>query len=176
MISTNNINNISKENKISYSGDVTFRYMINGKVIDHRTHNSGMPELFKLICQALVGYNITSKIPRCIDLKWENSAENRWESVLTHKIYLTGRHYTESTENELPNVTLTATLVDSDISKEYTSKTSDEDSYELRLTDIDGLDLARIKLNTGELEYIKKGAALIVDWKLIFDNTEDTKS
>ena len=55
---------------LQYTGEVSVKFNINGKLVDIRNHNSGLPNLFRIIAKALAGYNTSQEKPNYIDLRY----------------------------------------------------------------------------------------------------------
>ena len=154
--------NKNKKLSIKYNGEVSFKYIINGKLVRSNTHNAGTKNLFKILTRALAGYDIRSDLPIKIDL--QDSSNN---NLLNHSAYLSGtRYYLGDDDNW--SVYYTTTLQKSNMSA---ITVNDNEKYKLVLQSLKE-DMATVDISSNLVQNILDGAQLIIDWRLFFTNIE----
>lgn len=103
---------------IQYRGVVTLS--VGDKTVE--ATNTGTAELGYVICKALSGQPIVGRIPRYFDIQIKDGED--FISILNKKIPFTGQTYTtetETTTEELNELVLFATVLDSDKERDIVS-------------------------------------------------------
>lgn len=91
---------------LTYQGNVTLDFIVNGKILRSSTKNAGLPYLMKSFAKFITGnYAGNSDIPQYIDLRKFISDElgDRWESVLNQEVVLSGKVYEYDSDLLQPN-------------------------------------------------------------------------
>lgn len=159
---------------IRYRGIVTL--MVGDKVIE--ATNTGTAELGYVICKALAGQSVVGRIPRYFDIQIVDG-DNNYISLLNKKIPFTGKTYTteaEATTEELNELTLIATVLDSDKER---NKVSDDDKLRFVVKSELGYVLAYItELEDKETSLtqifnnIVSGVDCVIEWHMKILNKE----
>lgn len=162
-------------NPVSYKGDVQISFICNGIQLSKILHNSGTQFFLDVITQFLAGYDVTSNIPKYIDVQDDN------ESVLKRKIPLTGIVWGPAASTDYDasaqplyaksSLKLTAVITNNDKSSvQELSKGSIKiiDSFDNVLCEVkDTIDSESIKLMW---DSINSTTDAIIDWVLTFQN------
>lgn len=161
---------------IGYVGEVHISYKRNGKVYESYKHNAGVAGLFKFVCKALAGFDVSKECPTFIDLR--ASTDNiAYSSILTSQIPLSGKtYYQEQGNNEWlykAQATIPASHITVTIAEEV------DTSFRLYLMTKIGqtvVDFAYLDLEQEELVNITPGTQALVEWILRFQNLNGTQS
>lgn len=146
----------------NYNGEVSYKYIVNGKIVEDRKKNSGLPGLFEILTRALAGYDISSEVPIMLDLVKDSYSGN---SLLTRTVYLTStRYYRNDDSDESWSTYYTAALLPEDLSADVSG-----DAYFLVLKSMTK-SLAYIQIENSLVDDIKSGAQLVIEWRLYFSN------
>lgn len=153
------------DTSLKYTGEVSYRYIVNGKATKEVKKNSALPGLFEILTKALAGYNISAEIPVSIDLV--NSVEGG-SSLLNRTVYLSASRYYKYDENveDSWSTYYTAAILPEDL----IASIGTSDTFFLVLKSVTKR-LAYISVDSEVIESIKNGAQLIIDWRLYFSNS-----
>lgn len=164
-----------------YSGEVKFKYIINGKLFESTYKNAGLPYLMKMFAMAVTGNPLReADIPCFLDLR-KKSVDNgnvQWESILTQQLPLSGKTYSYATDQSPANwvakftAAINHSILKSDISED------DASDYRLYLYgDYDSLsednpyhDFAFLAVDAKDLAKIIPGTQAIVEWSVQIRN------
>ena len=150
----------------NYNGEVSYRHIVNGKIVENKKKNSGLPGLFEILTRALAGYDISSEIPITIDLVKDTYSGN---SLLTRTVYLTSTRYYKNDDTEGSWSTYyTAALLPEDLVADASGNT-----YFLVLKS-KTKSLAYIMIENTLVNDIKAGAQLVIEWRLYFSNSSSS--
>ena len=140
-----------------YIGDVKIK--VSRK--SYRYKNSGTNLLFKYFCQWLAGENLQNDVkPYQVEVI-DNSSRN----PLTYQTIPVVTEY--RTTNRGPATVVNAIILDSNI-----NKISENGDYYLSLQNVNGDELARIKIETTVLTQVQTGRQALIEWTMRISNRE----
>lgn len=151
---------------LEYSGEVTLKFLHNGKDITAILHNEGTSSLFRLLARALAGYDTRIEAPKKLQL-YDKSGEN-YISILKSPIPLTGITYTQIGTDwcaVFTGVINSANLLTAPL----TDKT-----YYLALTSDNDVDLAYLTVPADFLTNLAKGVQGLVEWRMKVKNVSES--
>lgn len=145
---------------IGYRGIVTLK-LKKGKKKPYKTmvvHNSGTPELFRLLCNAVMGNNMASYMPQYLGVYDTNgdalsSIRPHWETVSVQQEL--GKYYTKF-DFIIPGSYITSNNSIGEL-RLYNSTIADVDSF-----------LASLKIS--ENITVSPDSNLYISWNMYFDN------
>lgn len=156
---------------LKYSGKVNFKVKLtNGKVITYSNHNSGLPDLMKVICKFLTGNGDTyADTPKYVDLRKEH--DGNFVSFLKSTVIISGANYSNLTGQwkavlnaAIPYENLLEPIQETDTSAYRIYLLSGEDKY----SNIQ--ELAYLEISPEELSRISAGTLGIIEWILTVSN------
>ena len=147
---------------IGYEGNVELTFFRNGTKIVIKKKNAGVKNLFRILCRALAGYDISGEIPSFLDLRVVNGSST--SSILNNKIALTGKSYRIESNDWV--LKITGTIAYSDLMNPEISESS---TYRLYLMNTSA-DLAYLNVEATDLAGITEGTQMLVNWTLKFQN------
>lgn len=169
-------------NPLAYKGDVEISFICNGVKLSKTLHNSGTQFFLDVITQFLAGYDVSSNIPKYIDVQDDSQEGNK--SVLKRRIPLTGvvwgpaasTDYNGNAEpvNAKSSLKLTTVITNND-----KSAVSQLTAGAVRILDAHDNILCEIKdTETNDTikrmwEAINATTDAIIDWKLTFQNNSN---
>lgn len=157
---------------IDYIGKVKISYTKRNSNVIFVNHNNGKALLFKTIAQAMVGYNVSGKLPDKMNLQiWDND-KNVWldclESMLpiSRRVVLENKIDANDADNNTFSVIYTALLSRGQL------KTFNEGIYRLQLCDRNDKVLADTEVDYVIISDIEKGGGIeaLIEWSLTFQN------
>ena len=152
---------------MKYAGEVNVKFNINGKLVDVHNHNSGLPNLFRLIARALAGYNTSLEKPDYIDLRYITAKSPVWQSCLSKKQSIAQLSY--HLENGSWITKAASTIPYSALSITPISNLNAA-AFRLYLMS-DNSDLAYININENDIAEIVPGTQALVEWILKISNS-----
>lgn len=154
-------------NSIQYLGDVKLALDINGKLYEFKTHNNGLPSLFKGLCKALCGYQVNDLIPKYLDLRNSATADFTYSSsALTSLSTFTSPVYEQDDELNTWVAKFITSIYSEQLNVDLDTTT---DYFRLYLkSDTDFCAYIDVDLET--LQTITSNIALQITWKLYFVN------
>lgn len=147
-----------------YKGEVTFKYLVNDKVIEKKSHNEGLSPLFKVIAKCLAGYNTTSDVPIKLDLRYAESGSSEYNTCLNNKIVLSARRFDYASANW--SAYYTAVITNSDLLSNAIQSSRTYKLFLLSSTE----DMASVDVAYDDLSSIQSGAQALIEWKLTTTN------
>lgn len=148
---------------ICYKGDVNVKIDSNRFLYS----NNGLPNLFKLICEALAGNNVSKNIPEKIDLRYSfNDSQDTWESCLINNQFLTQTNYL--LENGSWKLKVAASIPYSELSVTPLESLSGA-IFRIYLMSSKE-DLAFIDINRSDILMLNPGSQALIEWTLTFSN------
>ena len=152
---------------LQYTGEVSVKFNINGKLVDIRNHNSGLPNLFRIIAKALAGYNTSQEKPNYIDLRYITAKSSTWQSCLSNKQSVSQLSYHLEKGNWL---TKAASTIPYSSLKITPISSLNATAFRLYLM-ADESDLAYISINENDIAEIVPGTQALVEWILKISNS-----
>ena len=152
---------------LEYSGEVTLKFLHNGKDITAILHNEGTPSLFKLLARALAGYDTRIETPKKLQLYKKDSTE-AYISILKSPIPLTGITYTQLGEDWCAVFTGVIN------SANLTTVPQTGVTYYLALTSSSDVDLAYLTVPGKFLTNLAKGVQGLVEWRMKVKNVSES--
>lgn len=153
---------------LTYTGEVCIKFVKNGKVMEHHSHNMGLEPLFRIIAQALAGEDVRASKPAKIDLRVSSDGGSTWRTALNSNGIATGVYYSrDNNGNWITRATVAISyqqlLSPIDISK----------LYRFYLCSVNE-DLAYFPVNASDLDSIQQGTQALVEWSLMVSNAPNT--
>lgn len=152
---------------LEYSGEVTLKFLHNGKDITAILHNEGTPSLFKLLARALAGYDTRIETPKKLQLYKKGSA-GEYISILKSPIPLTGITYTQLDNDWCALFTGVINSTNLSTTPEATI------TYYLALTSSSDVDLAYLTVPADFLTNLKRGVQGLVEWRMKVKNVSES--
>lgn len=160
---------------LNYTGSVNIRYKINNKIVESKYHNSGLPNLFRIISKALTGADISNEKPTSIDLR-SSSDGITWASCIGTGGIATGVYFTQEPPSGGEAIGDWVTKATTTLSYTQLIDTSfGENYYRLYLVSKTG-DLAFLDIDKVSLEHLIQGTQAIIEWTLKVSNSEVSNS
>lgn len=150
---------------LDYSGEVTLKFLHNGKDITAILHNEGTNSLFRLLARALAGYDTRIEAPKKLQL-YKKDSTSAYISILKSPIPLTGITYTQISGDwcaVFTGVINSANLL---------TKPEDKVTYYLALTSDSDVDLAYLTVPADFLTNLAKGVQGLVEWRMKVQNIQ----
>lgn len=147
---------------LEYSGEVTLKFLHNGKDITAILHNEGTPSLFRLLARALAGYDTRIEAPKKLQL-YKKDGE-AYISILKSPIPLTGITYTQIGKDWC--AVFTGVINSTNL---ITPPKTDV-IYYLALTSSSDVDLAYLTVPGKFLTNLAKGVQGLIEWRMKVDN------
>jgi hypothetical protein len=153
---------------LNYIGSVDLSLTINNKKIVINKHNSGLPDLFRLISKALAGYDITKEKIAYIDLRYSKSDDpDIFNSCLTKKQSISQLSYL--IEN---GCWITKAASSIPYASLIVSPISALGAYSFRIYLMTkSVDLAFIEIDEKDLLKLVPGTQALVEWVLKISNS-----
>lgn len=157
-------------NCFSYNGIVTLSTRVNGKTINKTHYNSGSTTLFEAYARTLAGQNISSFLPKSIDMKADD------DSILRSAVDVLAAYKPMNSDGAnygVPYVRLSAVLSKNAFVSDVRD-VPDGTMITLILNSMSGASLATVK-SAEILEDIKSlatGVQMILSWDLYVTNKE----
>lgn len=160
-------------NSFTYTGEVTFKFVRNGKTYGTTTHNAGSQLLLDTITKALIGIDISKDLPKFLNFKGYKSDGKELE-LISRPIPFTGISYGEVAKVGMSNSSGGALLLNAAIVPEERGSAFAESivKYRLCIQTADKRDLAYIEDRVLKDIYVAliAGSEVIIEWRMIFEN------
>ncbi len=156
------------QTNIIYTGSVNLSVKNNGKIIKSTYHNSGLPELFKIIAKSISGNGIDlNERPHYIDLRYRVSINNIWKTCLINKQSITQSDYFQ--ENGFWVCKFAANIPYSEFTIPPQNNAFKDASFRLYIESKNN-DLAFIDVDFDTVNTIVPGSQAIVEWVMRLSN------
>lgn len=154
---------------LKYKGNVNLSLSINGNKVIINEHNSGLPDLFRIISKFLAGYDMSKEKIHYIDLRY-NTVDNQdiFISCLTNKQSISQLTYSLINGSWVTKVSSTipySSLVVTPISSLNAQK------FRIYLMTSNSIDLAYINIDSQDLLKLLPGTQALVEWTLKISNS-----
>jgi hypothetical protein len=158
---------------IGYSGEVHISYKRNGKVYESHRHNAGVAGLFKFVCKALAGANVSGEIPKYLDLEASLDGVS-YSSILTSEVQLSGQSYYQENGDWLYKASASIPAASLTIS-------FDDETYSyfrlclMAKVGQSKIVFAHVEPDEADLRNITPGTQALVEWVIRFQNLDGTQ-
>lgn len=151
---------------LTYTGTVSIKYSLNGKIIENIHHNAGTPQLFWLIAKALSGGNIYADRPTKMDIQSSTDDGVSWSSMVNTGGIVTSLSYMTDSNGDWVNK-LTTTFSRQMLNSDFVAG----NRYRLVLCSSSNTMYATLEVPATDLVAINTGSMqAIVDWTLKITN------
>ena len=157
---------------IGYSGEVTISVLHGDKYTKRTLHNAGLPNIFRILSNALVGRNSAGDVLTYLDLRYLVTGSG-YKTCLVSLLPLSGR-YVDKNDSGQWVVKATAAIPYSSLIRPA-SKISTT-NFRLYLVSRNKEDLASLSVDKGDLESMTPGTQAFVDWTLKIQNLNGSQN
>lgn len=156
------------DTNLNYKGSVNLSLNINGTKVIINKHNSGLPDLFRIISKALAGYDTSKEKPSYIDLRYSTSVEpDVFNTCLTSKQSISQLNFSLNNGSWVTKASSTipySSLIVAPIS----NLSAREFRVYLMTKDVD---IAYIEVDSQDLLKLVPGTQALVEWTLKISNS-----